>query len=157
MENALAGGTSPGTTVLAVRRASEPCNAGGQCTSSVGRSLTRVAQEFATTSTPSQEKATLATPTTPTPTAPGVTRMAGSASRTPSMDQTLTKEADAKQGKTRTTAHPSKATASTSPTAILTPLARKNPMLESLDNTGGASVTRDGLATESNVWTAMAQ
>ena len=74
---------------------------GGQCTSSVGRSLTRVAQEFATTSTPSQvstqvhkykyattqlqahkytstkvhnytttstlsqEKATLATPTTP--------------------------------------------------------------------------------------------
>ena len=27
-QNALAGGTSPGTTVLAVRRASEPCNAG---------------------------------------------------------------------------------------------------------------------------------
>merc|ERR1712210_245583 len=116
-ENALAGGTSPGTTVLAARRESAPCSAGSQCTSSATRSLTWAALECATTSTPSQEKATHASLTTPTRIVPGATRRAGNASRTPSPDQTQRREAVAKQGLTRSTARPSKAIASTSATA----------------------------------------
>merc|ERR1712181_2373 len=155
-ENAPAGGISPGMTVLAGRRESAPCSAGSQCTSSATRSLTWAALESATTSLPSQEKATPASLTTPTLTAPGATRMVGNVSRTLSPVLTQRREVDAKQGRTRSTAHPSKETASTSATATPMQPARRKLMLASLDNIGNANVTRDIQATESNVWTAMA-
>merc|ERR1712192_22360 len=56
-ESAPAGGISPGTTVLAVRRELAPCSAGSQCTSSATRSLTWAALVSATTSSLSQKKA----------------------------------------------------------------------------------------------------
>merc|ERR1712198_48426 len=155
-ENAPAGGTSPGTAVLAARRELAPCSADSQCTSSATRSLTRAALECATTSTPYQERATHASLTTLTRTVPGATRRVGNASRTPSRGQTQRREADAKQGPTRNTAPPSRATASTSATATPMPLARRRPMLASLDSIGSANATRDGLATESSAWTATA-
>merc|ERR1712032_707608 len=128
----------------------------GKCTSSATRSLTWAALGCATTSSPSQEKAIPASLTTPTLTVPGATRMVGNASRTPSLAQTQRREAVAKQGPTRSTAPPSKVTASTSATATPMPLARRRPMLASLDSIGSANATRDGLAMESNVWTATA-
>merc|ERR1712130_781312 len=155
-ENAPAGGTSPGTTVLAARRESAPCSADSQCTSSATRSLTRAALECATTSTPSQEKATHASLTTLTRIVPGATRRVGNASRTPSPGQTQRREAVAKQEPTRNTAPPSRSTASTSAIATPMPLARRRPMLASLDSIGSANATRDGLATESSAWTATA-
>merc|ERR1712130_474006 len=78
------------------------------------------------------------------------------ASRTPSLAQTQRREAAVKQGPTRSTARPSKGIASTLVTATPMPLARRKPMLASLDSIGSVNVTRDGLATESNVWTATA-
>merc|ERR1712192_134830 len=155
-ENALAGGISPGTTVLAVRRESAPCSAGSQCTSSATRSLTWAALVFATTSSLSQEKATPASPITPTLIVPGATRMVGSVSKTLSLAQTQRREVAAKQGRTRSTAPPSKGIASTSATATPMQLARRRQMLANLDNIGSANVTRDIQATESNAWTAMA-
>lgn len=156
MENALAGGTLPGMTVLAARRVSALCSAGSQCTSSATRSQIRAALECATTSTHSQEKAIHASLTTPTRTVLGATRRVGNASRTPSLAQTQRREAAVKQGPTRSTARPSKGIASTLVTATPMPLARRKPMLASLDSIGSVNVTRDGLATESNVWTATA-
>jgi len=47
-------------------------------------------------------------------------------------------------------------TANTSATATPMPLARRRPMLASLDSIGSANATRDGLATESSAWTATA-
>merc|ERR1712130_608941 len=87
---------------------------------------------------------------------PGATRRVGNASRTPSPGQTQRREAVAKQEPTRNTAPPSRATASTSATATPMPLARRRPMLASLDSIGSANATRDGLATESSAWTATA-
>merc|ERR1712211_169493 len=110
----------------------------------------------ATTSTHSLGRATRVSPTTPTRTARGATRTAGSVSRTRSLDQTRRRGAAAKQGRTRNTARPSKGIASTSATVIPTPLARRRPTWASLDSTGSASATRDTLEMESNVWTAMA-
>merc|ERR1712066_972193 len=69
LENALVGGTSRGTTALAARRASAPCSAGSQCTSSATRSQTWAVLGCATTSTLSLGRATRASPTTPTRTA----------------------------------------------------------------------------------------
>jgi hypothetical protein len=92
----------------------------------------------------------------PARTARGATRTVGSVSRTRSLDQTRRREAAAKQGRTRSTARPSKGIASTSATVIPTPLARRKPTWASLDSTGSASATRDTLETESNAWTAMA-
>merc|ERR1712192_371822 len=155
-ENAPAGGISPGTTVLAVRRESAPCSAGSQCTSSATRSLTWAALVFATTSSHSQEKATPASPTTPILIVPGATRTVGNASKTQSLALTQRREVDAKQGRTRSTAPPSKGIASTSATVTPMLLARRRLMLASLDSIGSANVTRDILATESNVWTATA-
>merc|ERR1712013_140234 len=66
------------------------------------------------------------------------------------------REAAAKQGRTRSTARPSKGIASTSATVIPTPLARRRPMWASLGSTGSASATRDTLEMESNAWTAKA-
>merc|ERR1711973_458946 len=143
LENVLVGGTSRGTTALAARRASAPCSAGSRCTSSATRRH-------------SLERATCVSLTTPTRTARGATRTAGSVSRTRSLDQTRRREAAAKQGRTRSTARPSKGIASISATVIPTPLARRRPTLASLDSTGSASATRDTLETESNAWTAMA-
>merc|ERR1712013_845720 len=138
------------------RRASVPCSAGSQCTSSATRSQTWAALGCATTSTPSLGRATRASLTTPTRTARGATRTVGSASRTRSLDQTRRREAAAKQGRTRSTARPSKEIASISATVIPTPLARRRPTWASSDSTGSASATRDTLETESNAWTAMA-
>merc|ERR1712109_213984 len=76
--------------------------------------------------------------------------------RTRSLDQTRRREAAVKQGRTRSTARPSKEIASTSATVIPTPLARRRPTWASLDSTGSVSATRDTLETESNAWTAMA-
>merc|ERR1712066_151790 len=149
LENALVGGTSRGTTALAARRASAPCSAGSRCTSSATRSQTWAVLGCATTSTHSLERATRVSLTTPT-------RTVGSVSRTRSPDQTRRREAAAKQGRTRSTARPSKGIASTSATVIPTPLARRRPTWASLDSTGSASATRDTLETESNAWTAMA-
>merc|ERR1712203_322986 len=70
-------------------------------TSSVIRSLTWAALEFAITSTPSLEKATHASQTTPTRIVLGVTRVVGNVNRTQSLDQTRKREADAKQGPTK--------------------------------------------------------
>merc|ERR1711973_574720 len=156
LENAPVGGTSRGTTALAARRALGPCSAGSRCTNSATRSQTWAALGCATTSTPSLGRATRASPTTPTRTARGATRTVGSASRTRSLDQTRRREAAAKQGRTRSTARPSKEIASTSATVIPTPLARRRPTWASLDSTGSASATRDTLEMESNAWTAMA-
>merc|ERR1712209_402183 len=89
-------------------------------------------------------------------TARGATRTVGSVSRTRSLDRTRRREAAAKQGRTRSTARPSKEIASTSATVIQTPLARRRPTWASLDSTGSASATRDTLEMESNAWTAMA-
>merc|ERR1712211_201164 len=141
---------------LVARKASAPCSAGSQCTSSATRNRTWAVLGCATTSTPSLGRATRASPTTPTRTARGATRTAGNASRTRSLDQTRRREAAAKQGRTRSTARPSKEIASTSATVIPTPLARRRPTWASLDSTGSASATRDTLETESNAWTAMA-
>merc|ERR1711953_172434 len=156
LENAPVGGTSRGTTALAARRGSVPCSAGSQCTSSVTRSRTWAVLGCATTSTHCLERATRASLTTPTRTARGATRTVGSASRTRSLDQTRRREVAAKQGRTRSTARPSKGIASTSVTVIPMPLARRRPTRVSLDSTGSASATRDTLETESNAWTAMA-
>merc|ERR1711973_856419 len=131
LENVLVGGTSRGTTALAARRASAPCSAGSRCTSSATRSQTWAALGCATTT-------------------------AGSVSRTRSLDQTPRREAAAKQGRTRSTARPSKEIASISATVIPTPLARRRPTWASLDSTGSASATKDTLEMESNAWTAMA-
>merc|ERR1712107_525975 len=150
------GGTSRGTTALAARRGLAPCSAGSQCTSSATRNRTWAVLGCATTSTHSLERATRASPTTPTRTARGAARTAGNASRTRSLDQTRRREAAAKQGRTRSTARPSKEIASTSATVIPTPLARRRPMWASLDSTGSASATRDTLEMESNAWTVMA-
>merc|ERR1712039_1133768 len=155
LENAPVGGTSRGTTALAARRALGPCSAGSQCTSSATRSRTWAVLGCATTSTHSLGRATRVSLTTPTRTARGATRTVGSASRTRSLDQTRRREAAAKQGRTRSTVRPSKETANTSATVIPTQLARRRPMSESLDSTGSANATRDGLATGSNVWIAM--
>merc|ERR1712172_163075 len=95
-ENVLAGGISPGTTVLAVRRELAPCSAGSQCTSSATRSLTWAALVSATTSSLSQEKATPASLTTPTRTVPGATRTGGNASRMQSLALTQRREAAVK-------------------------------------------------------------
>merc|ERR1719323_477170 len=103
----------------------------------------------ATTNTLSQEKATHATLTTPTRTVPGATRMVGNASRTSTLDLAQRREAAAKQGPTRNTARPSKGIASTLDTATPTPVARRRPMLASMDSTGNVNATRDGLAMES--------
>merc|ERR1711972_1091484 len=145
LENAPVGGTSRGTTVLAARRVLGPCSAGSRCTSSATRSRTWAALGCATTSTHSLERATR-----------GATRTAGSVSRTRSLDQTRRRGAAAKQGRTRSTARPSKGIASISATVIPTPLARRRPTLASLDSTGSASAARDTVETESNAWTAMA-
>merc|ERR1711872_940692 len=156
LENAPVGGTSRGTTALAVRRGLGPCSAGSRCTSSATRSQTWAVLGCATTSTHCLERATRASLTTPTRTARGATRTVGSVSRTRSLDQTRRREAAAKQGRTRSTARPSKEIASTSATVIPTPLARRRPTWASLDSTGSASATRDTLEMESNAWTAMA-
>merc|ERR1712223_79952 len=156
LENALVGGTSRGTTALAARRVLGPCSAGSRCTSSATRSRTWAVLGCATTSTHSLERATRVSPTTPTRTARGATRTVGSVSRTRSLDQTRRREAAVKQGRTRSTARPSKEIASTSATVIPTPLARRRPTWASLDSTGSVSATRDTLETESNAWTAMA-
>merc|ERR1711974_250600 len=120
------------------------------------KKLTRAALECATTSTHSQERATHASLTTLTRTVPGATRRVGNVSRTPSPGQTQRREAAAKQGPTRNTAHPSRVPATTSATATPMPLARRRPMLARLDSIGSANATRDGLATESSAWTATA-
>merc|ERR1712013_940644 len=110
--------TSRGMTALAARKALGPCSAGSRCTSSATRSQTWAVLGCATTSTPSLGRATRASLTTPTRTARGATRTVGSASRTRSPDQTRRREAAAKQGRTRSTARPSKEIASISATVI---------------------------------------
>merc|ERR1712112_229543 len=156
-ENALAGGTSARTTVLAARM--EGCSAGTQCTKNATRGIRRMdmaALECATTSTPSQEKAIHATLTIKTRIVPGATRMVINASRTHTLGQAPKREAAAKQGPSRGTASPSKAIASTLLNATPMPLARRKRVLASIDSIGNVNVTRDGGATESNVWTATA-
>merc|ERR1712126_285683 len=125
LENAPVGGTSRGTTALAARRGLGPCSAGSQCTSSATRSRTWAVLGCATTSTPSLGRATRASLSSLTRTARGATRTVGSVSRTRSLDQTRRRGAAAKQGRTRSTARPSKGIASISATVIPTPLARK--------------------------------
>merc|ERR1711973_716329 len=98
LENAPVGGTSRGTTALAVRRVLGPCSAGSQCTSSATRSQTWAVLGCATTSTHSLGRATRASLTTPTRTARGATRTVCSVSRTRSLDQTRRRGAAAKQG-----------------------------------------------------------
>merc|ERR1712243_33832 len=146
--------------VLAARREGREalCNADTQCTSSAGRSQIGAALECATTSTPSQEKAIHASLSTPTRTVPGATSWVINASRTLTLGQMQRREAAAKQGPTRSTARPSKVIASTLLNATPMSLASLKPKLASLDSIGSVNVTRprDGLATESNVWTATA-